>query len=237
MNTKAKNTQKTDNAAAATQPQATETNKVQVLDPKTGEILSPDQLKTLFRYLPGQPLTIRANMSTGRFNVDGREDLGDTFTFQPIAWRFFNASLFADKKKNMYRDWVEFFFPMEYKGQQVIASIMFHEYSREAFEEAAAGLFYEGTEIWQCQVTAKPVQKTSKQSGNKYYICEFELKKAEDEKQTELYHAWAQLVKPFRASTKTADETTHSWYNYPEPDPESDPADEYTEAETVNHNQ
>ena len=38
----------------------------------------------------------------GRFNLDGKENLGTEFTFQPFLWRLFNGWLFYSKESSQW---------------------------------------------------------------------------------------------------------------------------------------
>ncbi|MEM6297311.1 MAG: hypothetical protein AAF740_01340 [Bacteroidota bacterium] len=218
------------------------TAELQVTNPATGEVLSPEQLKNEIKYFPGKPLSIRANMGKdGNFNVNGKDVIGKTFSFRPVSWRFFNACLYNDQKKGLYRDWVEIFFVYEYKGRKVIASILFHGYSCEAFKDAMSDLFYEDLQLWQVEVTALPQTKESNGPDKaKYHICDFEFKalKDDDLEQAEFYQRWAELVKPFRSDSISESESMEASHHYPDfgkakdEAPQLEPAPAETVAET-----
>ncbi|SHL75365.1 PD-(D/E)XK nuclease-like domain-containing protein [Hymenobacter psychrotolerans] len=71
-------------------------------DEQTGEITETSR----FRYLPGHPKQIRADLKAGVFNVNGEKVLGKTLSFIPMSLR-----VFADNILNMGKKvWAEVYF-------------------------------------------------------------------------------------------------------------------------------
>ena len=56
---------------------------------------------------------------------------------------------------------------------------MLHGFSVENLLRESSELFYEDLEITECIMTIKPFEKTIKQTGNKFYICEFSFEAAD----------------------------------------------------------
>lgn len=104
-----------------------------LIDEDTGEeIIEPKIV-----YIEGRPKIYRFDGKTGRFNLDGKEDLGTEFTFQPFAWRLFNGGLFERKESTQ---WVEFFF---LDADLCVSTIMFNNTSAINFKEAREKIVYQ----------------------------------------------------------------------------------------------
>lgn len=133
------------------------------IDPQSGEILAA-------RYMTGHPRQYRFDASKGVVNLNGEENLtkaGKEFKFIPLALRIFKDNLFERGRQT----WAELFFLNA--GNQV-CSLMVHGYSVENLERLQAELFYDDLRIDEVMLTMKPTEKTSKASGNAFYIAEFE---------------------------------------------------------------
>lgn len=104
-----------------------------LIDEDTGE----ETLEPKIIYIEGRPKIYRFDGKTGRFNLDGKEDLGTEFTFQPFAWRLFNGGLFDRKESTQ---WVEFFF---LDTDLCVSTIMFNNTSAINFKEAREKIVYQ----------------------------------------------------------------------------------------------
>jgi hypothetical protein len=138
------------------------------LDTETGEIKSP-------KYVEGNPRQYRFDASKGVLNLNGTETItkpGDHIRMLPIALRIFRADLFEMGNK----EWVEIAF-INCKNQ--VGVVMLHGFSVENLLRESSELFYEDLEITECIMTIKPFEKTIKQTGNKFYICEFSFEAAD----------------------------------------------------------
>ena len=138
------------------------------LDTETGEIKTP-------KYVEGNPRQYRFDASKGVLNLNGLETItkpGDHIRMLPIALRIFRADLFEMGNK----EWVEIAF-INCKNQ--VGVVMLHGFSVENLLRESSELFYEDLEITECIMTIKPFEKTSKETGNKFYICEFSFEAAD----------------------------------------------------------
>ena len=138
------------------------------IDTATGEIKLP-------KYVEGNPRQYRFDASKGVLNMNGLDTLtkpGDHFRLIPVAIRIFNGELFEMGRK----DWVEIAF-LNCKNQ--ICTVMLHGFSVENLQKESSELFYEDLDVLECIMTVKPTEKTSKESGNKFYICDFSFEAAD----------------------------------------------------------
>ncbi|WP_235998582.1 hypothetical protein [Hymenobacter sp. BT559] len=81
-----------DAAAAVTPSRAYLTASV---DEATGELVESSR----FKYLPGHPRQIRADLKAGVFNLNGQEVLGKSLTFIPVALRIFSDNILSMGRK------------------------------------------------------------------------------------------------------------------------------------------
>jgi hypothetical protein len=116
---------------------------VQVTDEETGEVYSEPRIA----YVEGQPLSYRFDGKTGRFNRNGKDELGKEFAFQPIGWRQFTGNLF-DRKDNTR--WVEFYFLDE---NDCASTILFNNSSELNFTKALKDLVYSRRKLEEMRVT------------------------------------------------------------------------------------
>lgn len=116
---------------------------IDVTDEDTGEVYS----EPLIAYVEGQPLSYRFDGKTGRFNFNGKDDLGKEFSFQPICWRQFTGNLFDRKDSTR---WVEFYFVDE---NQCISTILFNNSSELNFTKALKDLVYSRKKLEEMRVT------------------------------------------------------------------------------------
>ncbi|MEM9931874.1 MAG: hypothetical protein AAF840_18930 [Bacteroidota bacterium] len=137
---------------------------------KDGEIRSA-------AYRIGHPRQYRFNATLGRVNLNGDENLtkaGDPFTFRPIGARIFKDNLFERGKQL----WAELFFLNE---ANQVCNILVHGYTVENLERLESDLFYDDLNITEVMLTLKPAEKTSKSTGNKFYIGEWSYRPADRE--------------------------------------------------------
>lgn len=116
---------------------------VAVTDEDTGEVYNEPRIA----YVEGQPLSYRFDGKTGRFNFNGKEDLGKEFSFQPICWRQFTGNLFDRKDSTR---WVEFFF---LDANQCVSTILFNNSSELNFTKALKDLVYSRKKLEDMQLT------------------------------------------------------------------------------------
>ena len=116
---------------------------IDVTDEDTGEVYS----EPLIAYVEGQPLSYRFDGKTGRFNFNGKDDLGKEFSFQPICWRQFTGNLFDRKDSTR---WVEFYFLDE---NQCVSTILFNNSSELNFTKALKDLVYSRKKLEEMRVT------------------------------------------------------------------------------------
>jgi len=114
-----------------------------VTDEDTGEVYNEPRIA----YVEGQPLSYRFDGKTGRFNFNGKNDLGKEFAFQPICWRQFTGNLFDRKDSTR---WVEFYFIDE---NQCVSTILFNNSSELNFTKALKDLVYSRKKLEEMQVT------------------------------------------------------------------------------------
>ncbi|WP_428661807.1 hypothetical protein [Runella sp.] len=161
---------------------ATEMKPYQQLgvDMETGEEIIEDK----YLYLPGRPREYRFNGQNGQFNLYGdrvlMDDRGKTlssFTFQPIAYRFFEGILFGRTEREM---WAELFF---IDNQNCVSSIMFNNTSVSELFRLMEPLHYEKLSLCDVILTARPERVTSKGDPTKtWYITRFSYEVSKSEK-------------------------------------------------------
>jgi len=180
-------------------------------------------------------------MSDGAIKLDSGEIVAkNSFTFQPMSWRFIRASLFNDVKKGIKRDWVEFFLPYKLGENQVVASILLHGFTCENFREQSALLFYKGMNLYESQITMtfeKQTKVLPDKSENTYYIGSFSFAPAPDKEFTEQLQEFAKNNRVFRAQTFATGEVMLESHLYPElPEVESggkEPKKQLPEADEI----
>lgn len=131
-------------------------------DEETGEYTSK------YRYLEGRPHQIRFDAKEGHFTVEGKEILGPSLTFQPLAWRIFEDNILELGHKK----WAELFYADE---RHRICAVMFHGYSVENLLKLRESLFYDEKSLTQVSLTATAERKENTKISPKavYYIAEF----------------------------------------------------------------
>ena len=120
-------------------------------------------------YLTGRPRNYRFNAKNGTLNYEDQEQItqpGSTFSLIPLAFRVFEAPLFANK----VRDWFEVFF-LNQSGQ--LCGLLFHSASVDRLQQAVSkDLFYEELSILDCVLTVRPIPRNHKEFGP-YYVADF----------------------------------------------------------------
>lgn len=140
------------------------------VDEATGEVVETSR----FKYLPGHPRQIRADLKAGVFNLNGQEVLGKSLTFIPVALRIFSDNILSMGRKV----WAELFF-IDKTG--AVCAVLFHGYSVENLQKLNASLFYDDLKLTDVELTCTPVKKETEKDGKKatYFICDFSYKPAD----------------------------------------------------------
>lgn len=164
------------------------------------------------KYMIGEPRPIRFDAKAGIFNVDGKEELGKTLTFQPVAWEFFYGNILNMGAKN----WVEFFY-LDEKNR--LCSILFHGNSVNSLKQVQVPLFYDYLTLADVVLTVTPEKKenTKIQPRGIYYIAEFSYTIA-DPKRTNDLAAFAASTYVYREGTVNDTRQTISVHGYRVPE-------------------
>lgn len=147
-------------------------------------------------YLQGHPRQYRFDASRGLLNINGETVVsgsGKPFSFAPIAYQMFQASLFNYPPM----EWVEFFF---INGDNQLCAVLFHGFSVENLKQQLPNLFYE--RLTPCGVvwSVVPKEKTNA-AGNTYYIASFEATPQTDATREAFAELRRVLPPIFRAET------------------------------------
>ncbi|NVO30264.1 hypothetical protein [Hymenobacter lapidiphilus] len=140
------------------------------VDEDSGEVTETSR----YRYLPGQPKQIRADLKAGNFNVNGVTPIGKTLSFIPAALR-----IFTDNILNMGRKtWAEMYFA-DPAGH--ICAVLFHGYSVENLQKLNAELFYDDLKLTEVMLTVTPIKKQTVKDDKPatYYIADFSYEAAD----------------------------------------------------------
>ena len=181
-------------APAATLPTPSRAYLTATADEETGEVTETSR----FRYLPGHPKQIRADLKAGVFNVNGEQVLGKTLSFIPVALR-----IFADNILSMGRKvWAELFF-VDQSG--AVCAVLFHGYSVENLQKLNASLFYDDLKLTDVVLTCTPQKKENKTVGGSYFIVEFSYTPA-DPAEVQARQEFAQDFDLYREETLTGTE-------------------------------
>ncbi|MBB6463845.1 hypothetical protein [Flammeovirga kamogawensis] len=171
------------------------------------EVIAVNDLPEV-KYYEGAPLQYRADCKNGKFNINGRKEVGDNLVITPIAWRFFTDDILGMGKKN----WVELFFINE---QNCLSAIMFHGYSRENLENLASDLFYTDVTLGDINLTISFEKKQNKSVKSTYYIASFEFDVV-DEEDRKILKERIEGLKIFRRETLNEDcdfQSTENFFN------------------------
>lgn len=147
----------------------------QKLNETTGEVVSK------IKYLKGAPRQYRFDAKDGSFNINGEQKIGNTFSFQPIAWRIFEDDILQMGKKK----WAEIFFVDD---KNCVSVILFHGFSVDNLMRLIEPLYYDDATLADVVVTVTTSKKENTKITPKgvYYIAEFSYKQAGAEKIKEL---------------------------------------------------
>lgn len=162
-----------------------------------------------FRYLEGRPKQYRADAKAGNFNINGGSPVGETLSFTPIAWRFFEDDILQMGPKK----WVELFFVDD---KNCVSAILFHGYSREHLEKLAQDLFYEDVTLSDIVLTVKFVQKKNEKikPAATYHIAEFEVEEIVDAEKVKELQSFAHRHKIYRLETLSETCRLQASHNY-----------------------
>jgi hypothetical protein len=163
----------------------------QTVEESTGEVVSK------YKYLEGHPRQYRFDAKQGKFNINGQQEIGDTLTFQPVAWRIFSDDILNMGRKN----WAEVFFVDD---KDCLSAILFHGYSVDNIYRLIEPLFYEDLSLADVVITATAERKENTKITPKgvYYIASFSYQIAE-KAQTEQLEAFAKDHPIYRRETLT----------------------------------
>ena len=164
------------------------------------------------KYLPGSPRQIRFDAKEGSFNVNGKEPLGKSLSFQPLAWEIFTADILNMGQKT----WVEMYF-LDEKNR--VCAVLFHGYSVKNLQQLIEPLYYDELTLADVMLTVTPDKKenTKIQPKGVYYIADFSYVMA-DPKRTEDLAELARTVDIYRAETINETRTTKATHGYRVPD-------------------
>ncbi|MDB5240561.1 MAG: hypothetical protein JWP57_1186 [Spirosoma sp.] len=180
----------------------------------TGEVVSK------YKYLEGHPRQYRFDAKEGIFNINGVNKIGQSLTFQPLAWRIFNDNILNMGTKN----WAEIFFVDE---QNCISAVLFHGYSVDNIFRLIEPLYYDDMTLADVVITASAEKKenTKIQPKGIYHIAQFSYSFGEAERTQEL-KAYAETRKFFRQETLTDMADIKTAYNFFNPFAEGNNGDE-----------
>lgn len=180
------------------------------------QLLKDGQLITL-KYIDGAPLNYRFNASSqgGNLNFEGMENAnltkkGASFSICPIGFRAFVNRKFGREKA---QTWVEIFF-LNVRGQ--VGCLMFHSASGENFLNISKLLAYDDLKISDIKLNITPRTKTNKDSGNDYYICEFDFEELKNEERLLSENIVQELGHLYRRSTIDTFDAFIASENYPQ---------------------
>lgn len=163
------------------------TTALQVASPQSGEM--PPVL-----YFQGTPKQYRFDGQKGSFNIHGKQDIGKTFTFHPLAWRIFDDSLFGRERAR----WAEFFFVDE---AGCLSTIMFNNSSVTELNDLVPQLGYDQKKLSDVALTITTDKKTNEKGS--WYIAKFDYKQAPQEA-IDALEAFAAAHPVYREDTITA---------------------------------
>ena len=199
-------------------PQPTRAYLTATVDEASGEVTETSR----FKYLPGHPRQIRADLKAGVFNLNGGDVIGKTISFIPVALR-----IFSDNILNMGRKmWAELFF-IDASG--AACAVLFHGYSVENLQKLNASLFYDDLKLTDVVLTCTPVKKQTEKDGKPatYFICDFSYTAA-DPAEVQARQEFAEDHDLYREETLTGTEDRRITAGYRTPEgyqlPEQRPA-------------
>lgn len=206
----------------AVKPKDSTLKPYQKVDEFTGEV------KDKYKYLEGHPRQYRCDAKEGVFNIQGKEKVGRTLTFQPIAWRIFTDNILNMGTKN----WAEVFFV---DAKNCVSAVLFHGYSVDNLFGLIEPLYYDDLTLADVIVTATLDKKETIKEGNKatYYIASFDYQPSNAETTAEL-KAFSSDRKIFRQETLTDIANIKATYAYYNPFTAPDETPALTEGNEAN---
>ncbi len=185
-------------------------NPYQKFQNGTIEIVSTEKSRR-FKYLEGHPRQYRFDAKEGGFNINGAEKLGNTLTFQPIAWRIFTDNILNMGTKN----WAEIFFVDD---KNCVSAVLFHGYSVDNIFRLIEPLYYDDLTLADVVITAVAEKKENNKIQPKgiYHIATFSYKLGTPERTAELKQ-FAHEHKIFRQETLTDIANIKTAFNYYNP--------------------
>lgn len=170
--------------------------------PLTGEVVPK------YKYLEGHPKQYRFDAKEGQFNINGVDKIGQTLTFQPLAWRIFTDNILKMGTKN----WAEIFF---IDAQDCVSAVLFHGYSVDNIFRLIEPLYYDDMTLADVVITAIAEKKenTKIQPKGIYHIASFKYQFGDPERTREL-KAYAEGRKFFRQETLTDVADVKTAYNF-----------------------
>ncbi|MBO0936447.1 hypothetical protein J2I47_07795 [Fibrella sp. HMF5335] len=184
--------------------------------PLTGEVVSK------YKYLEGHPRQYRFDAKEGVFNINGVTKIGQTLTFQPLAWRIFTDNILKMGTKN----WAEIFF---IDAQDCVSAVLFHGYSVDNIFRLIEPLYYDDMTLADVVITATAEKKenTKIQPKGIYHIARFSYEFGNTERTQEL-KAYAETRKFFRQETLTDVADVRTAFNFFNPFAEGNNGDSET---------
>lgn len=181
-------------------------------DEETGEYISK------YRYLEGRPRQIRFDAKEGHFTVEGKQILGPSLTFQPLAWRIFEDNILELGHKK----WAELFYADE---RHRVCAVLFHGFSVENLLKLRESLFYDEKSLHQVRLTATAERKENTKITPKavYFIAEFGYVEGDQEAVAE-GAAFARDQFVYREETFTENAVVEFQHGYRVPRLEADEA-------------
>jgi hypothetical protein len=176
----------------------------QGVDTHTGEVYNK------YKYLPGRPKQYRFDAKEGKFNINGIQKLGSSFTLQPVAWRIFEDDILQMGKKK----WAELFF---IDDNNCLSALLFHGFTVDNLFKLIEPLFYDDLTLADVVITATAEKKENTKISPKgvYYIAQFTYQVAEKQKVEEL-QSFAKDFPIYRQETLTDTaeiKVSHQFFN------------------------
>ncbi|HEV7349048.1 hypothetical protein [Telluribacter sp.] len=170
-------------------------------DEESGETLVMDK----YLYFEGRPREYRFNGQSGQFNLYGDRILTDekgrmltTFSFQPIAYRIFEDTLFGRTVREL---WAEIFFVDD---EDCVSSLMFNNTSVNELYRMMEPILYERQTLCDVTVTVRPEKVFSKSDPTKsWFIARFSYETAPASRVREL-REYARDHRIYRSETLTS---------------------------------
>lgn len=183
-------------------------------DEETGETVVVNK----YLYFEGRPREYRFNGQSGQFNLYGDRILTDekgrtlmAFSFQPIAYRIFEDTLFGRTVREL---WAEIFF---IDHENCVSAIMFNNTSVNELYRMMEPILYERQTLCDVTVTVRPEKVFSKSDPSKsWYIARFSYEAASAEKVREM-REFTRDSRIYRSETLTSSAQhkliSRSYYN------------------------